>query len=525
MRELRFQYRLAIWLPWLLYVVHALFYADWIVDDAGISLAYARSAAEGAGLVSQPGRVPTEAYSNPLWVFLLSIWMWLGWFSLYLTPKLLAALCVLGIYAVLGISLRNHHGLAPKHIGLVLCLLSLNAPFVAWLNCGLENPLYALLIATQIWLSLRMLRAPLTRTLLLSGVVAGGLVMVRPDGMLFSLFVPMGLLLDRVSLNRRVDHLALWGIGWLLTAGAYLGIRKSYFASVLPTAFLAKPSLELLWLLDPLKWHHLFRAVVGPLGGVLALLLLGVIGWLLYHGHLPRQTVIWLVHFGGAVLVFLLLPYDHLGWYRYATPFVLLAYPVGALLLMSLAPHLPETWRMPSVRMSMLALWLVGTASLGAWVTVKRAQDPPVPLAKVRTRYVLPIEFMAEALNLQHYSVLLPDAGAPLWYGKGRVYDCLGLLDTTLALSFNRDTARYRQRVLEELQPTFIALHGPWVEEVALLDAPTFERDYFRIAASYDPDTLSGPTPTLYARKEQVVRPLAEAAWRRFCQKQGWRCQ
>lgn len=525
MRELRFQYRLAIWLPWLLYVIHALFYADWIVDDAGISLAYARSAAEGAGLVAQPGRVPVEAYSNPLWVFLLSIWVWLGWFNLYITPKLLAALCVLGTYAVLGISLRNHQGLTPRYIGLVLCLLSLNGPFVVWLNCGLENPLYALLIATQIWLSLRMLRAPLTRTLLLSGVVAGCLVMVRPDGMLFSLIVPLGLASNRVPLNRRVDHLALWGIGWLLTAGSYLGIRKSYFTSVLPTAFLAKPALDLHWLIDPLKWHHLFRAVVGPLGGWLALLMLGTVIWLFYRRIISRQNVIWLVHFGGSVLIFLLLPYDHLGWYRYATPFVLLIYPVGALLVINLAPHLPKTWRIPSVRMSLLALLLVGTASLGAWVTRKRAQDPPVPLAEVRMRYVMPIEALAEALNLQHYSVLLPDAGAPLWYGEARVYDCLGLLDTTLALSFTRDTARYRHRVLEELQPTFIALHGPWVDEVALLDAPRFERDYFQIAARYDPDTLPGPTPTLYARREKVVRPLAEAAWQRFCREQGWRCE
>ena len=525
MRELRFQYRLAIWLPWLLYLAHAALYADWLVDDAGISLAYARSVAEGAGLVSQPGRVPVEAYSNPLWVLSLSVWMWLNCFHLYATPKLLAALCVLGTYAVLGLSLRNHHGLAPKYIGLILCLLSLNGPFVAWLNCGLENPLYALLIITQVWLSLRLLRTALTRTLLLSGVVAGCLIMVRPDGMLFSLFVPLGLLVDRQPLNRRVDHLALWSLGWLLTAGAYLGIRKSYFASVLPTAFLAKPSLEWAWLIDPLKWHNLFRAVAGPLGGGLVLLMLSVIGWLLFRKHFSRQTVIWLVHLGGAVLVFLLLPYDHLGWYRYATPFVLLVYPTGALLWSTLQPHLPERWRLKSVHMSLLALLLVGTASLGAWVTAKRVEDPPVPLAEVRNRYVLPIETLAGALQLNQYSVLLPDAGAPLWYGEARVYDCLGLLDTTLAVSFAQDTARYRRWVLEELQPTFIALHGPWVEEVALLEAPRFQREYFRLAASYDPDTLPGPTPTLYTRREDVVQPLAEVVWQRFCRQQGWRCE
>lgn len=525
MPELRTQYRLAIWLPWLLYVAHALPYGDWLVDDAGISLAYARSAAEGYGLVAQPGRPPVEAYSNPLWVFLLTVSMWLGWFQVYLAPKLLAALCTLGTYAALGISLRNHHGFAPKQIGLVLALLSLNGPWVVWLNCGLENPLYALLIAVQIWLSLRLLRTPLTRTLLLSGIAAGGLVMVRPDGMLFSLVVPLGLLCNRVPATRKVDHMALWGIGWLLTAGAYLGLRKSHFASVLPTAFLAKPSLELTWLVDPLKWHHLFRAVAGPLGGLLALLLLIGVGWLLYRRVLTRQTVIWLVHLGGAVLVFLLLPYDHLGWYRYATPFVLLAYPVGAVLLKDATPHLPLRWQRDGVRMTLLALLLVGTASLGGWVMRHRLADPSVPLAEVRRRYVQPIDALSERLKLRHPSLLVPDAGAPLWYGHAEVYDCLGLLDTTLALSFMRDTARYRERVLAEIQPTFIALHGPWVEEVALLDAPRFQRDYFQLAARYDPDTLPGPTPMLFVRREAVVRPLAERAWQDLCREQGWRCE
>jgi hypothetical protein len=525
MPSLRHQYRLAIWLPWLLYLAHACLYAGWLVDDAAISFAYARSAAQGMGLVAQPGRPPVEAFSNPLWVFLLTGWMWLGWFNLYVTPKLLAAFCVLGSYAVLGISLRNHQGIAPKYIGLMLTLLSLNGPWVAWLNCGLENPLYAWLIATQVWLNLRLLRTPLTRTLLLSGVVAGGLVMVRPDGMLFSLIVPVGLVVDRISFNEKVDRMALWGIGWLFTAGAYLGIRQGYFGAALPSAFLAKPSLELAWLVDPLKWHHLFRMAAGPLGGALALLMLGLVGWLLYRQLLKRTTVVWLVHLAAAIAVFLLLPYDHLGWYRYATPFGLLVYPVGGLLVAALAPQLPARWRTRAIEVVLLVGVLLGTGTLGAWVTVRRVSDPPVPLAEVRTRYVLPFEALTEELQLENVSVLVPDAGAPLWYGRAKVYDCLGLLDTAMAQRFVRDTARYRVRVLAELCPTFIALHGDWIQESSLLESPQFQRDYFQLAASYDPDTLPGPTPQLFIRREVVPPPLAVAAWQRICEAQAWTCE
>lgn len=44
--------------------------SDWLIDDALISFAYARNLADGAGFVSQPGRVPVEGFSNPLWTLL-----------------------------------------------------------------------------------------------------------------------------------------------------------------------------------------------------------------------------------------------------------------------------------------------------------------------------------------------------------------------------------------------------------------------------------------------------------------------
>ncbi len=90
----------AIGLPTLLVAAHALVYGLWLVDDAGITFAYARSIAAGAGPVLQPGAPPVEGYSNPAWLALLVLGRWLGlfdhstWFGvpdLVAYPKALAA--------------------------------------------------------------------------------------------------------------------------------------------------------------------------------------------------------------------------------------------------------------------------------------------------------------------------------------------------------------------------------------------------------------------------------------------------
>jgi hypothetical protein len=73
---------------------HASRYGSWLIDDAGISFAYARDLAGGFGLTSQPGREPVEGFSNPLWTLAFASLYALKLFSLPLVPKVVA--CVLG---------------------------------------------------------------------------------------------------------------------------------------------------------------------------------------------------------------------------------------------------------------------------------------------------------------------------------------------------------------------------------------------------------------------------------------------
>ena len=59
-------------LPFFVFLFHCLMFRSWLVDDAGISFAYARNLIHFNGLVAQTGMEPVEGYSNPLWTFLIS---------------------------------------------------------------------------------------------------------------------------------------------------------------------------------------------------------------------------------------------------------------------------------------------------------------------------------------------------------------------------------------------------------------------------------------------------------------------
>ncbi|HWM05717.1 MAG TPA: hypothetical protein VNP92_25535, partial [Actinophytocola sp.] len=68
-------------LPTAVTTLHALAYGRWIVDDAGITFAYARSITSGAGPVLQPGAEPVEGYSNPAWLLVLAAGRAIGLFD------------------------------------------------------------------------------------------------------------------------------------------------------------------------------------------------------------------------------------------------------------------------------------------------------------------------------------------------------------------------------------------------------------------------------------------------------------
>src|SRR5215470_16022330 len=117
--------------PLALYAGHAALFAGWLIDDAGISFAYARNLAEGHGLVAQPGAPPVEGFSNPAWTLLVAALQAAGLFDVAWTPKVLSlALVALTMIVIVSDARRAGSPLwAPTLAG---ALLALSTPFVVW---------------------------------------------------------------------------------------------------------------------------------------------------------------------------------------------------------------------------------------------------------------------------------------------------------------------------------------------------------------------------------------------------------
>ena len=136
---------LALLIPFAVYLAGVVLLGDWIIDDAGISFAYARNFVQGHGLVSQPGRPPVEGFSNFLWVMTLAPFFALRLFDPVLVPKALAALLVLGSFAVVQRVLRRET--SSEWPGwLVALALATSPPIVIWSASGLENALFLFLL-------------------------------------------------------------------------------------------------------------------------------------------------------------------------------------------------------------------------------------------------------------------------------------------------------------------------------------------------------------------------------------------
>ena len=136
-----------VFLPFAYLIWNSLYYWPYQVDDAFISLRYARNLVEGNGLVFNPGE-RVEGYSNFLWVMLAVAFMVVG-------AAPLAALKVVGTAAGLGAAwctwrlgrrLFAGHRLGTAAAWLALVLVGTHSGLAVWSQGGLETNLFAFLM-------------------------------------------------------------------------------------------------------------------------------------------------------------------------------------------------------------------------------------------------------------------------------------------------------------------------------------------------------------------------------------------
>ncbi len=463
----------------------------WQIDDAGISFAYARNLALGHGLVAQPGVIPVEGYSNPLWVFLLAAFSVVRLFDPLWTPKLLSLGLALGTFALLD-RLLARVGVGTFASALALCLLAVQSSFAIWTISGLENPLYACLFVALALLSLRAIQGEASpRLALTAGLVAAGLALTRPEGILFAVLFPLGL---AFSSTRRPARLGPYLAAFALPVGLHLAMRLAWFGEWVPNTFYAKggPTLGTLVgvaTLDAALVHRaltLLGATFGTPGPWIALGALGAIGFLAGRRTLRRETLFLF----GAVLLgalpYLLLPPDWMPELRFATPF----FPVALAFLVVIATDLGSL--VPAERLRLARAVLAPVSILFVLATtiprsVGFAANPTVPFATVEQRFGRDTNRFADQLEIREGSILLPDIGGALWRSRLTVYDLVGLANPEIARTLGKDDQAFHDYVFDTLRPTFIHTHHYWTLRAKLDLDPRFARDYLPLWQEVEP--------------------------------------
>jgi hypothetical protein len=499
MRTPRRTVLIAVAAPVLVFLLHSSLLWDWIVDDAGISFAYARNFVDGHGLVAQPGLEAVEGYSNPLWVALMVPFMFAGLFEATLVPKLLSLLLVGGAFAALyrtmalavQVEVRDKLWAAAVP-ALPLLLLAVNTSFVVWTTSGLENPLYVLLLSLLLLVTMGdVIRERFTPASAASaGLVAAALAMTRPDGVIFAAAYPLvmgaAFALRWRAAGAGLRPFAAYALCFCALMAAFLAFRLLYFDDgFYPNTYHAKGGVSGAGVDD--KLGDLAESVFG-LGPVPGFVLLGLAAAGLFVFRRPGVNVagvFTLIAAGGV----LLLPQDWMRENRYCSLFVMSFYALLSLQAFYAARaarrHLDDVALASVGAVSLIVL----LASTGGFVgrSLAFSRSPTVPMSDVQTYFGDRFAAYARFLGVENPSILTPDVGGLLYGSQLRVYDLGGLTDERIARTLTSDLEAFHAYVLDELKPTFIHTHGAFAVWASFDTNPRFRAEYRAICEGVDP--------------------------------------
>ncbi len=496
----------------LVYVLHSVRYGGWVIDDAGISIAYAKNMISGVGLVAQPGAPRVEGFSNPLWTFLLAF------LPVERPPLIVPAIKVTSVCLVYGAMLQvtsiARRMTQSDRLAVVLSLAvnvtcALNPAFVIWTSSGLENPLYVLLVLLSCRWSIALAGAAESearRDALGAGGLAGLVALTRPEGLLYGGVTAAACILHPGKRSERFGLLLRVSAAFLVVFGSYLLFRVVYFGDVVPNTYHAKPGASLWGGIGFLTGApgfvalvQLFRSEFGPMVVLAVALFLGYPIYAVARDRGPgsrARFVTWLA-LACSVVSFLSLPPDWMPEYRFATPFFPLAliHVFGAVdyVLTRAFPGVTAGTRVAV--MALLFVAVAGGTSSEFWSRSNAfVRNPTLPMEVVASQ-AEQFDAMAKELGIRDASILSPDIGGLLVFSRARVVDLAGLIDKRVGTLIHRDARTLREHVLGVVKPTFVHVHGYWAGAIDLHADPRFRRDYEAITEY----------PTLRKRQRDVL--------------------
>ncbi|MEZ4220538.1 MAG: hypothetical protein R3B13_06370 [Polyangiaceae bacterium] len=212
--------------------LHLLQYKTFFFDDSFISLRYADRLRSGKGLTWTDGE-RVEGYSNLLWVLLIA-GIGLLRDELIEPTRALGVFCTSAAVVCLVFAYRPRYwrDVSAPLFGALSVVLS--GPIAAWTFGGLEAPLILALLGGALLLLYPRLEAgdvPVRRALQV-GALLGACALTRPDGVLFTLGLALGLVLATGRRGVKAAS-AMSGVSALFFLGQ-LVFRKAYYGTFLP---------------------------------------------------------------------------------------------------------------------------------------------------------------------------------------------------------------------------------------------------------------------------------------------------
>jgi len=208
-------------------------------EDAYISFRYAENIADGYGFVFNQGERVVEGYSNPTWVFLLTISAKFG-LSTIIAGRCLGLLFgLLLLFEIIKLVTISRGGRVS--LGVMAAIAVTTAPaFLFWVQAGLENSLflYLLILGWRLATQEDQDRARFPY----SSIAFFLLAITRPEGIMYSVIFGAWKLvaLTKISGQESIKRLFLWTALIIIPFAVFLLWRHSVFGEWVPNTFFAR---------------------------------------------------------------------------------------------------------------------------------------------------------------------------------------------------------------------------------------------------------------------------------------------
>lgn len=478
----------AVAIPTALVAIHAGRFGHWIVDDAGLSFATARSLASGHGAALQAGAEPVETFSNPLWVALLVIGRWLRIFDsgslngvpdVVWFPKAIGLVCCAAMFdrmRAASAAIRPHRATL---VTLVAGSITAAIPsFVIWTMSGLENSLYAaavVALASVLVVAIVEDRLAERRVAVVCGALAAVAALTRPDGLIYLAAYPIALLATS-GCARDTVRTAATSIGTgLVPLAIYQAWRLVEFG-----AWVANPSVAkqqgVPGLADLDKPTDLV-AYVGWAASVVTIVAV-VTAW--HRQPTIRRPLLGLVvPLGLSVVAYTVLETDWMAQLRFATPF----WPLLSLIAVVAIATALDGVDVGTQRIAAAGLAAVVLITGTQWNrrSSEFAAEPTVAMCAVARNTGFTFNTYADRLGIDDGTLLAVDGGGTALTSRLRFVDLSGLGDRRIARFWGDDDMEgLRDHVYDEVKPTFIRIWFGWsgIVPTGILDDPRLDRDY-----------------------------------------------